>query len=162
MPPLSHAHSVSPRAQEASRGAAIAGRRAAMEQRVASDRARAERLMAIARDLGGDDKARFVTLIPESVWSGPARDFVLHELGASPYADWNLAFVTTAQEALEAGALPDWPDIGQRTEPLAARALERIEAEFRVEGDVEAAIAALVALAHDIRDVWEGHSTRGC
>lgn len=154
MPPFACVPSHSSPAQRAP----LAGGRAGIEARVARDRARAERLMAVARDLGGDGEARLATLIPESVWSGPARDFVLRDLGASPYEDWNLAFVTTAQEALDAGALPDWPDMERRTAPLAARALERIEADFRAKGDVEAAMAALVALANDIRHIWARHS----
>jgi hypothetical protein len=162
MPSLASACSRFSPTSETHRGAAVAGARAEMERRVERDRARAERLLAIAHDLGGDVHARFVTLIPESVWGGRARDFFLHELGASPYADWNLAFVTTAPEALEAGALPDWPDMARRTEPLAAQALERIEAHFRAVGDLDAAIAALAALARDIRGLWERHSTRGC
>lgn len=139
--------------------AATGDSRAAMEARAAGDKARAARLIEMARDHGGDLHARFVTLIPDAAaW----RDFMLHELGAHPYEDWNLALVTTAPEALEAGALPDWPDMAEVAEAKAAQGMARIEAAYRAgDCDPRGARAQLQELARDIRRRWELHVTTG-
>ena len=130
--------------------------------RIARDKAKAEAFLALARRMGGDASARFVTLIPESVWDGDWRAFILDELGMSPYGDWNLALVTTSPEALEAGALPDWPDMAPVARDRAAKGTARIEAALR-EGrcDAVGARAALEQLARDIRNRWERHATCG-
>jgi hypothetical protein len=136
-------------------------RRAAMEARVARDKARAQRILDSARDLGGDAQARFATLIPEALWVGARREFLLHAIGASPYDDWNLALVTTAPEALDAGALPAWPQMEARAADIAHERLAQIEAGFRADGDAEAARKALARLAAEIRARWERHATCG-
>lgn len=135
--------------------------RAAMEARVARDKARAQRILDSARALGGDAQARFATLVPEALWEGARRDFLLHDLAASPFEDWNLALVTTAPEALEAGALPAWPQMEAHAAELAGGRLATIEAGFRADGDADAARAALARLAAEIRARWERHATSG-
>ena len=135
---------------------------ASIESRLARDKARAEAFLDLARRMGGDASARFVMLIPEPVWGGDWRGLILDELGMSPYGDWNLALVTTSPEALEAGAMPDWPDMEPVACDRAAQGAARIAAALR-EGrcDAVGARAALEQLARDIRNRWERHATCG-
>lgn len=131
----------------------------AVTTRLERDKARAEAFLAMARGMGGDASARFVTLIPEPVWGGDWRGFILDELDMSPYGDWNLALVTRAPEALEAGALPDWPDMESVMRDKAAQGTAEIAEALR-EGrcDTVGARAALERLARDIRKRWERHA----